>query len=327
MTLEAWREKGKTFQHRGHKIFYRDESGHGNKQALVCIHGFPTASWDWQALWPDLLKNFERVISPDMIGFGFSAKPRDYTYSIFDQADLFEALLKQLGVTRFHLLAHDYGDSVAQELLARHNERQQKRFLLPPAGEGGRAVAFSPREGGGPGEGLFIGSCVLLNGGLFPEVHRARPIQKLMLTPMGPLLSMLSGEKQFARSFSAVFGPQTQPSAEELKDFWTLVSQEDGQRIFHNLLRYIPERRANRERWVGALQKTKLPLRFINGPADPVSGAHMARRYRELVPNPDVVMLAGHIGHYPQVEDAEGTLKAFLEFHKGNGFIGTLTRG
>ncbi len=263
------------------------------RQPLICIHGFPTASWDWHALWPDLLNNFSRVIAPDMIGFGFSAKPRSYPYSIFDQADLFEALLPQLGVANFHLLAHDYGDTVAQELLARHNERQAKNDNR-----------------------LVIESCVLLNGGLFPEVHRARPIQKLMLTPLGPLLAQLSGEKQFGRSFSAVFGPKTQPSASELKDFWTLAHHNDGATLFHKILRYIPERRANRERWVGALQNTRSPLRFINGPADPVSGAHMAQRYREVVPNPDVVMLAEHVGHYPQVEDPKGTLAAFLQFHK-----------
>ena len=56
-----------------------------------------------------------------------------------------------------------------------------------------------------------------------------------------------------------------------------------------------------------------MPLRFINGPADPVSGAHMAARYRELVPNPDVVLLDG-IGHYPQLEAPEQVLASFFEF-------------
>ncbi len=293
MTLEAWRKAGKHCTHRGHEIFYRDERGNGNKSPLVCVHGFPTASWDWNLLWPELLKNFSRAVAPDMIGFGFSAKPRDYSYSIFDQADLFESLLKQLGIMRFHLLAHDYGDTVAQELLARHNDRQARND-----------------------HSLVAESCVLLNGGLFPEVHRARPIQKLMLTPLGPFLARLSGEKQFGRSFSAVFGPKTQPTPEELKDFWALNAHLGGAKLFHKILRYIPERKANRERWVGALQKTTARLRMVNGPADPVSGAHMAQRYREVVPNADVVMLADHIGHYPQVEDPQGTLAALLEFHK-----------
>ena len=75
----------------------------------------------------------------------------------------------------------------------------------------------------------------------------------------------------------------------------------------------MAERRTHRDRWVGALVNTSVPRRLINGPVDPVYGAHMAERYRELVPEPDVVTLPG-IGHYPQVEDPQGVLKAFLEF-------------
>jgi len=41
----------------------------------------------------------------------------------------------------------------------------------------------------------------------------------------------------------------------------------------------------------------------------------MVARYRELVPNPDVVVLDG-IGHYPQVEDPPGVVRALLAFHE-----------
>ena len=82
----------------------------------------------------------------------------------------------------------------------------------------------------------------------------------------------------------------------------------------HALLGYMEERRLHRARWVGALQATQVPLRVIDGAEDPVSGAHMVARYRELVPRPDVVSLPG-IGHYPQTEDAAGVLNAFFEFH------------
>ena len=285
-TLDAWKSRGRTFRHHGHDIFYRDE---GSGPALVLIHGFPTASYDWHRVWPALAEG-RRLIAPDMIGFGFSAKPRDYDYSILGQADIHETLLVSLGIAECDVLAHDYGDTVAQELLARFNER-----------------AASKRPG------LRIRSMVLLNGGLFPETHRARRIQKLLMTPLGPLLSRLSNARAFARSFAPIFGPKTQPTREELADYWRLVSYNDGHRISHRLIRYIEERRRHRERWVGALQNTAVPLRLVNGPEDPVSGAHMAARYRELVPNPDVVILAG-IGHYPQVEDPAGVVTAVRGF-------------
>jgi pimeloyl-ACP methyl ester carboxylesterase len=286
MQLDVWRSHGDYFDYRGEPIFFRDE---GSGPLLLCIHGFPTASWDWHKIWSPLAERF-RVVAPDMIGFGFSAKPERYDYSIGDQATLHEALLERLGVAEVHVLAHDYGDTVAQELLARHRERRA----------GGR-------------RGVEIRSVCFLNGGLFPEAHRARRSQKLLNSPLGPLLGRMMSERGFARSFAPIFGPQSQPSADELAAAWGLIAHNDGPRIMHLLIRYIDERQAFRERWVGALQHTDVPLRFINGPADPVSGAHMAERYRELVPRPDVVLLDG-IGHYPQLEAPQAVLQRYLEF-------------
>jgi pimeloyl-ACP methyl ester carboxylesterase len=225
-----------------------------------------------------------------MLGFGFSAKPRPYAYSILEQATLHEALLAHLGVERVVVLAHDYGDTVGQELLARFLERQ---------------TAGAP--------GLVIRGVCFLNGGLFPEAHRARFVQKLLASPLGPLLSRLANEASFRRSFAAIFGPHTQPSAAELHDFWRLVHHGGGARIGHLLIRYIDERRRHRERWVDALRHASVPLRLIDGTDDPVSGRHMAERYRELVPAPDIVLLEG-IGHYPQIEAPDAVWHAFAAF-------------
>ncbi len=286
MTLDDWHATSHTFSYRDHAIAYHDE---GEGEALVCIHGFPTASWDWYRLWPSLTRHF-RVISLDMLGFGFSAKPRNHTYSLFTQATLHEVILQHLGIHTIHLLAHDYGDTVVQELLARHLKRQAQDR-----------------------PGLQIKSACLLNGGLFPEATRPRPIQKLLLGPLGWLVGYFMNEDLFSKNFSVVFGPDTQPTAKELADFWALITHQGGTRVVHKISQYQKERRQNRKRWVGALQKTTVPLRFINGPLDPVSGATMATRFRQLIPNPDVVVLHG-IGHYPQIEAPDAVLEAFFSF-------------
>ena len=77
----------------------------------------------------------------------------------------------------------------------------------------------------------------------------------------------------------------------------------------------MAERVQYRERWVGALQAAKIPLCFINGVADPISGQHMVDRYRELIPNPQVVELKD-IGHFPLIEAPKAVLQHFGDFQK-----------
>ena len=283
-SVTDWEAAGRSFEHRGHKIFVRT-GGKPDAEPLVLIHGFPTASWDWEALWPELEKRY-RLLTLDMIGFGFSAKPNGYNYSLVDQADIFERFLVSEGVHAYYALAHDYGDTVAQELLARQDDAGDRPRI--------QSVAF-------------------LNGGLFPEMHRPVLMQKLLVSPIGPLLARLSNRKTLAANMRKIFGPDTQPDDALIDAFWSLLSRNDGPAVMPKLLGYMAERRVHRERWVGALLHAKVPLTVIDGAADPISGAHMVERYKQLVPNPRVTLLE-RIGHYPQVEAPEAVLKAYLAF-------------
>jgi pimeloyl-ACP methyl ester carboxylesterase len=282
--LQDWRAGGRFIDWRGHAIFVR-EGGVPDGEALLLIHGFPTASWDWEAIWPALAARY-RVCTLDMLGFGFSAKPKRHAYSLLDQASLFESYLQALGISAYHVLAHDYGDSVAQELLARQRE---------------------------PGERATLRSVAFLNGGLFPETHRPALIQRLLLTPLGPLIARLTTRARLGANLKRIFGAHTPPDEAFIDGCWRLITTNDGRAIMHRLIGYIRERRVQRARWVGALIDSPVPLKLIDGAADPISGAHMAARYRELVPHADVTLLDG-IGHYPQVEAPDAVLAAYFEF-------------
>ncbi|TGN00545.1 alpha/beta fold hydrolase [Leptospira yasudae] len=283
MTLEEWKRSGSTVAYQNWKIFFKEE---GKGENLLLIHGFPTASYDWEKIWKPLSKK-RRLIASDLLGFGFSSKP-EIDYSIFLQADIIEKLLSDKKISEVKILAHDLGDTVAQELLARFIDRKKSKA-----------------------KGLKIKSVTLLNGGIFPESHRPRFIQKLLNSPIGWILSRLMNRKSFQKSFAAVFGQNTKPSQEELDRFWELVASDGGTKIAHKLIRYIEERKTNRERWVGAILNSPVPVRMINGVDDPVSGAHLIQRFRELSPSADIVELKG-IGHYPQVEAADRILKSIL---------------
>ncbi|XP_058842482.1 mesoderm-specific transcript homolog protein-like [Acipenser ruthenus] len=69
----------------------------------------------------------------------------------------------------------------------------------------------------------------------------------------------------------AVFGPYTQPTDGEFWDMWTGIRINDGHLVMDSILQYINQRLKHRDRWVGALTTTTVPLHLIYGPLDPVN--------------------------------------------------------
>lgn len=289
MSLSRWRDSGGRFEFDGHRIFTRTQ-GQG-PEALLLLHGLPTGSWDYEAMWPALTRRFAHVIAFDFLGAGFSDKPARHRYSIFEQADLALALLRARGVERVHLIAHDYGVSIALELLARYAARS----VLPTA---------MPR--------LLSG--VFLNGGLMHGSYRYFSALGLLRGPLGPLYARMIGPRRFARSFARFFGPQTRPGPIEQHDYWTLLCLQQGCRVLPRLLRYVEERGEQRERYLDVLRRTPVPLRLIFGLADIYSGRSMVERYRQAVAQPDVVTLE-QIGHFPHVEAPDRVLRALHAFY------------
>jgi len=284
MILKEWEASGNYFSYQNNKIFYRKR---GKGELLVVFHGFPTSSWDWHKMSQELEESFE-VLYFDMLGYGFSDKPKIFNYSIHQQADYALALIEHLGIKDFHILAHDKGDTVANEILARQLEGKVN---------------------------LYIRSCCLLNGGLFPGIHKPRLVQKALMTPLGKYIARLYSFKMFQSTFRKIFGPQTQASNTELEQLWWLMNHKEGMQVFHLLIHYMRDRVENENRWLVALQETKVPLRLINGAFDPISGKHMARHFEQVIPNPDVILLQ-NIGHYPQLEAPKDVFQAFIDFHQ-----------
>lgn len=272
----------------GRRLFVRAsgqpaEAALNEPPGLLLIHGFPTSSHDWLPIWPELANRYS-LLAPDLLGLGLSEKPHPHRYTILEQADLIDLLLSQSGIGRFHVLAHDLGDSVAQELLARHQEGRLSVRL--------DAVCF-------------------LNGGLFPEAHRPLLVQRLLASPIGPLIVPLLGRAAFERSMRKAC---RQPWPEgQVGHAWEILCHEQGRRVLPELLAYMEERRRHGGRWLRAMRECNLKMLLINGPEDPVSGRHLAERFTELLPFAEVCSLPG-VGHYPQLEAPEDVARMALAF-------------
>ncbi len=280
--VNEWVRQGSRLSYLGHEVFVRVA---GSGPALMLIHGYPTASYDWYKVWSALSER-HTLVAIDMLGMGLSDKPQKLDYCISGHADLHDWVMQHLGFKRFSLMAHDLGVSVAQEILARR--------LQAPGLAGIEAV-------------------VMLNGGLFPEVYRPRFILRLLSSPLGYLIASRMSRSAFERSLMPLFGAAAPPSKSLLDDFWALVTHNEGLRVTHLVGRFWQERLALRERLVAPLVSGNVPVRFINGLSDPNSGRHMADRYSDLVPNADVVRLEG-VGHWPQLEQPELVARSASEF-------------
>lgn len=277
-TVEEWAAAGAYVTWADRRVFFREE---GRGEALLLLHGVPTASWAWHRLWPLLLPHY-RLVAPDLLGFGLSDKPRSLVANIFVQADLCQALLTRIGVSRYRILAGDLGATVAQELLAR------------------RAPGLS--------------SACLLNGGIFPEQHRPPIAQRVVgMRPIRPLARLI-WRGAFRRSITRMAGPHTQPDRATIDALWRLLLHNNGREVLPAMMGYMAARRRHRDRWAGALEQARIPCRFVCGMADPVAGRNMAEAWRARVPGGDVVELP-QIGHWPELEAPGALARAVLDFH------------
>jgi len=278
--VAEWWEAGEREQVGERRLFVR-RMGEGPHMTL--LHGFPSSSHDWHKVAPALAER-HALLMPDFLGFGASDKPADHDYSLGEQADLVEALWAGDGVTATTLVGHDYAVSVVQELLARR-------------ADGGLSVELRAVH--------------LLNGGLYPDVHRPQPIQLALLDPeQGPQISALATEELFTAGLEPTF-PEDYDAKADSAAIWAAVNRDDGHLISYRLIRYLVDRQDNAERWAGALETTDVPLGFVWGMLDPISGAHMAERIRERRPDASFLAL-DDVGHWPQLEAPERVAAALL---------------
>lgn len=240
---------------------------------VTLLHGFPTSSHDWVFVLPALTDAGHRVTTLDFLGFGASDKPRPYDYTLVEQADIVEAMWADLDIGTTALVAHDYGVSVAEELLARNARR--------------------------------VTSMIWMNGGIYPDLHRPTAGQQALAGPDGDTLAGLMNEELLGVALREVFGRPV--SNETMHELWQAIQLRDGMLVGPALLNYMAERRTNAERWVSALEGYDGPQSFIWGPADPVSGGHVAERIAERLPRAALHVLDDPppVGHYPQLEAPE----------------------
>ncbi|WP_375488274.1 alpha/beta fold hydrolase [uncultured Mycobacterium sp.] len=252
----------------GDRVAYRDA---GDGEVLLLIHGMAGSSATWRSVLPQLSKRF-RVIAPDLLGHGESAKPRgDYSLGAF--AVWLRDFLDELGVSHATVIGHSLGGGVAMQFVYQHPD-YVKRLILIGSGGLGPDVGWVLRLLSAPGAELIL------------PIIAPTPV----LTVGNKLRSWLRG--------AGIHSPR----GAELWSAYASLSDRPTRQSFLRTLRSVVDYRGQAVSALNRLQlRAELPVMAIWGekddiiPVDHAYAAHDARRDTRLEVLPDV-------GHFPQVE-------------------------
>src|ERR1044071_8084236 len=113
----------------GVRVHYQ-EAGAKDSPPVLLIHGFTASNFVWNGcLLPIAAAGF-RVIAPDLVGFGFSDKPKEGEYTIDAQARMIVALMNHLGIESATLVGSSYGGAVAGTCALDYGERVERLVLV-----------------------------------------------------------------------------------------------------------------------------------------------------------------------------------------------------
>ncbi len=117
----------------GYRMHYLAE-GPASGPPVVLVHGLGGRAEDWRNLAPYLAHAGFRVYMPDLIGYGRSERPRDFSYSVHDEAVLVVGFMDALGLRQVELGGWSMGGWIVELIACEHPERVSRLMLFDAAG-------------------------------------------------------------------------------------------------------------------------------------------------------------------------------------------------
>jgi pimeloyl-ACP methyl ester carboxylesterase len=244
-------------------------------EAVVFVHGNPGPADDWR----DLLTRageLGRAIAPDMPGYGRAGKPKDFRYSVDGYAEYLAALLDQLGITRAHIVAHDFGGPWALAWAARH-----------------------------PGA---LASATLINSGVAID-YRWHRYARIWRTPVLGEVSMATASRPGFRMLLGRENPRL--TRDQIDRIYDASRPWATKRAVLKLYRATPA--AALAAPAAALRPLDRPALVIWGSQDAYVPREQAERQRQAFPSAQVELLDGH-GHWVMLEDPERVASLVIAF-------------
>jgi pimeloyl-ACP methyl ester carboxylesterase len=125
--------ESRSVQVAGHRVHYLAE-GPVQGPVVVLVHGLGARAEDWGSLAPYLAQAGFRVYMPDLVGYGRSDRPKDFSYSVHDEAAVVVGFMDALNLKQVELGGWSMGGWIAAFVAAEHPERVSRLMLFDSAG-------------------------------------------------------------------------------------------------------------------------------------------------------------------------------------------------
>ena len=122
-------EKSRFVEIEGVRVHYQ-EAGAADAPPVLLIHGFCSSNFVWSEALVPLAEAGFRVVAPDLIGFGFSGKPKGVEYTIERQARMIVGLMDALEIGRAALVGSSYGGAISAVCALDYPERVERLVLV-----------------------------------------------------------------------------------------------------------------------------------------------------------------------------------------------------
>jgi pimeloyl-ACP methyl ester carboxylesterase len=269
-------------------VFYR-EAGPKNAPAIVFLHGFPSSSRMFDTLFPLLAVRYH-LIAPDYPGFGQSdaPPPSQYVYTFDHLAETTNALLEQLGISRYSLYLQDYGGPVGFRIMLDHPDRVQALVIQ-------NANAYE--------QGLGAKWTGIAQYWAAPKAHPEVPAGFTSLAAA-----------QFRHNGGSPYPERYNPALWE--EEYAMLSRPGEQEIQEALLYDYRTNVAAYPAWQAWLRQHKPPTLVVWGRYDSSFIPPGAEAYKHDLPDAEVHIIdAGHFALDEKVDEIAALMLVFLNNH------------
>ncbi len=290
-SIHNWEKQSLLVKYHNFKICYH--SFGDSKEAILILHGLWQSSWHWQEIIEALSAKYT-VLSFDFIGSGLSAKPAIYDYNIDVQSDIAEDLLRLLSIEKVHIIGHDMGAIVAQDMVKRADMRRKM----------GRNI------------GTPIASVSFLNGAVGLNDFTWSGGFKLFAAKLlkNKWINSLFGKTDFIDAIVKYWGNNPLPSQNLLNATAELIDAKDGFRAFYQMMSPVLERDYHQPGRNKALKATNVPHQLVAGDTN-VRYPNAAAQYQSYFHKGKLVALEG-VGYHPHLEQPKAVIQHILDFIK-----------